>query len=712
MPDLSAGVRLGSSLVLERPIGRGGMGEVWLATDELLDRPVAVKWWSAAGDPDAAALKLLLEARAAARVVHPGVVAVHGIGDFAGRPYIEMEWVDGPSLRSWWQVAPRTVAERAAVVAQVALALDAAHGQGVIHCDVKPENVLLRGDSAGAWVAKLADFGLARSQRDGLVRAPLSHGTAAYLAPELAEEPPTQASDIFALAALAYESLTGAPPPREHWRQAPQLSAHPKLPAPAIAVLQRGLEAKPAARWPSAAALADALLAALDLPAWTGGSRGLPALAPAATSLEVALPLPNWSSDHAAEILAGLLAALIHHPESLEKAYGSPVRADAVRALLATGLAEQGPSGLRLAAGADREACLARLPGRLQRLVLGRAAMALEAAGPRQTATRDEAVQLYVAARRLGDAARLLLQSAEATLNARQRRQHLARAVALSASPTRPRAWLETLLLIIEWDVRCGAVDWVRGPLAEAQGVIVEARLPAGDPLRLRVALADAAVRLAQGDPQAALARLKALPEGLEWQDDLAGRAEALREACAVELALPAAALPHWPRAGTEAAAAQRQLALARRALLAGDIVGAERGAARALAIAEERGDAMDAGHALVFASALALQRDKPSTAWHTAADALAVLRPIGAVQATAEAWLQRARAAQAQKRPWIALHALSHAQAIAEELGIGRLHAALLPLLVQSALEAGEIEQARVWQERLEARRKGIGER
>jgi hypothetical protein len=120
----------------------------------------------------------------------------------------------------------------------------------------------------------------------------------------------------------------------------------------------------------------------------------------------------------------------------------------------------------------------------------------------------------------------------------------------------------------------------------------------------------------------------------------------------------------------------------------------------------------MDAGHALVFTSVLALQRDKPATAWHTAADALTVLRPIGAVQATAEAWLQRARAAQAQKRPWIALHALSHAQAIAEELGIGGLHAALLPLLVQSALEAGEVEQARAWQERLDARRKGLGER
>lgn len=706
MAELSCGVRLGSSLVLERLIGRGGMGEVWLATDEVLGRRVAVKWWSAAGDPEIAALRLLLEARAAARVVHPAVVAVHSIGDHKGRPYIEMEWVDGAGMRAWWQADHPTLAERLMVLGQVAQALDAAHDQGVIHCDVKPENVLVRRDSSGTWLAKLADFGLAQSRADGASGAPLSHGTLAYLAPELAAQAPSAASDTFALAAVAWEALTGHPPPRPNWRVAPCLPEHPLVTRPALAVLQRGLAADPGGRWPSAGAFMDALFHGMDLPMGQGWPGGLAALAPAATSVEVALPVPNWPAENAIDILGALLAALANFPTLLPKAYGGIPRAQDVLGLVDRGIGQWNEGQLIWTPTADREACLLRLPGRLQRLVLGRAAAAIEAALPRGNPQREEATQLYIAARRLGDAARLALEGADATANARRRRLHLARAVAFSSSLARPRAWLETLLLLIEWDVRCGAAEWVRGPLAEAQGVLVEARLPADDPLRLRVALADAALRLAQGSPQAALARLHSMAEPDEQQTEIIWSRKTLLLLCGSDAGgEPAGLRPltGWP-AGPDRSAAgcAWQVALAKRSQRLGDLATADRHAARALAMAEERGDALDAAQALVLMAELALAREKHQTAWHTASDALAVLRPIGTVQVTAEAWLQRGRSALAQGRAWQAHHALAHAQAAADELGIARLQQAVLPLLVQSALAGGEVEQARHWQEAL----------
>lgn len=709
--ELSAGMRLGPSLVLERLIGRGGMGEVWLATDEVLGRRVAVKWWSAAGDPERMALQLLLEARAAARVVHPAVVAVHSIGDHRGQPYIEMEFVDGPSMRAWWRDEAPTLTERLALLAQVAQALDAAHEQGVVHCDVKPENVLTRRESQGPWLAKLADFGLARSRADGAPNTPLSHGTLAYLAPELAHHQPTAASDGFALAAMTWEALCGSPPERPSWKVAPILGSHTAVPGLAMPVLQRGLAADPADRFPTAVAFIDALFCSLDLPTWSFMTRGLAALAPAATSVEVALPVPNWPADNAVDILGALLAALANFPALLTKAYGAVPRAELVLAVVDRGLGNLDGDLLTWAAQADREACLLRLPGRLQRLVLGRAAAAIEATVPRGNANREEATQLYIAARRLGDAARLALESAETTANARRRRHHLARAVAFSTSPTRPRAWLETLLLLVEWDVRCGATEWARGPLAEAQGVLVEARLAPEDPLRLRVALADAALRLAQGAPQAALARLQAMAAPSGQQPELLWHRKALLQMCANQ-GCGEPAEPRPPPGGQtgadrSAAAGLWQLALAGRAHKEGDAAAAERHAARALAMAEERGDALEAGQALVRMAELAMARQKHQTAWHTASDALAVLRPVGTVQATAQAWLQRGRAALAQGRGWQAHHALAHAQAAADELGLPREQSAALPLLIQSALEAGEVEQARQWQQ-LTARQGG----
>ena len=176
------------------PLGRGGMGVVWRAVDEVLGREVAVKELRTYTDADAAELaglrlRMQREARAAARVRHPGVVAVHDVADEDGRPVIVMELVDGPSLddvlRERGTLDPR---EAAAIGAKVLGALGAAHRAGVLHRDVKPGNVLL--DRDGRVV--LTDFGIAAMDDPGdgssthLTRSGQLVGSLDYLAPERA----------------------------------------------------------------------------------------------------------------------------------------------------------------------------------------------------------------------------------------------------------------------------------------------------------------------------------------------------------------------------------------------------------------------------------------------------------------------------------------------------------------------------------------------
>ncbi|WLW58727.1 protein kinase [Streptomyces sp. SX92] len=202
-------------------LGRGGMGVVWRAADEVLGREVAVKelrTYTDADGPELAGLRLRMqrEARAAARVRHPGVVAVHDVTEVDGRPLIVMELVDGPSLddvlRERGTLDPREVA---GIGAKVLDALAAAHSVGVLHRDVKPGNILL--DRSGRVV--LTDFGIATMEDPGdgsathLTRSGELVGSLDYLAPERAQgADPGPASDIWALGATLYAAVEGSSP--------------------------------------------------------------------------------------------------------------------------------------------------------------------------------------------------------------------------------------------------------------------------------------------------------------------------------------------------------------------------------------------------------------------------------------------------------------------------------------------------------------------
>ncbi len=247
------------------------MSEVWLAHDERLDRPVAVKLMERPpSEADAIVTSLEREARVIARLQHPSIVAVYDVGEHEGRQYLVMEYVHGRSLRQLLELNGRlSVAETLRLGRQLSSALAYAHRQGVLHCDVKPENILI--DENG--VAKLTDFGIAdvvtRTLRPDEARELL--GTIAYLAPELlAGEAPSPASDVYSLALTLYECLAGRLPFRGETpaavavqrlsQPAPPLRQFvPSAPAELDAVLARALATRPQDRYPSAVEFARAL---------------------------------------------------------------------------------------------------------------------------------------------------------------------------------------------------------------------------------------------------------------------------------------------------------------------------------------------------------------------------------------------------------------------------------------------------------------------
>ena len=201
---------------LERELGRGGMGVVFLATDTTLDRRVAIK----AVHPELAShqsigRRFLAEARTIARLRHPNIVAVHTAGNADGLLYYVMDEVEGESLRQRLvreqRLDPATVGR---IVGDLAAALDAAGRAGVVHRDVKPENVLL--DQATGR-ALLADCGIARAMAaesgTSSTGQGVAVGTPAYMSPEQASgEEIDGRSDLYALGVVAYEMLAGAYP--------------------------------------------------------------------------------------------------------------------------------------------------------------------------------------------------------------------------------------------------------------------------------------------------------------------------------------------------------------------------------------------------------------------------------------------------------------------------------------------------------------------
>ena len=274
---------LGHQYRLERELGRGGMGVVFLATDTALDRRVAIK----VVHPELAAhesitRRFLAEARTIARLRHPNIVAVHAAGSAQGLLYYVMDEVAGESLRQKLLREGRfSAGETGRILSDLAAALDASGRAGVVHRDVKPENVLL--DQATGR-AMLADFGIARAvavEASGSSTGQgVAVGTPVYMSPEQAagEEIDTR-SDLYALGVVAYEMLTGQPPFQgphrvvvsKHIaeRPVPVERLRPETPRELAGAVMRALEKQPSERWQTGEEFRQAVAGERPTPART-----------------------------------------------------------------------------------------------------------------------------------------------------------------------------------------------------------------------------------------------------------------------------------------------------------------------------------------------------------------------------------------------------------------------------------------------------------
>ena len=263
---------------IERLIGRGGMGDVFLADDTRLGRPVALKVVAdALADDVRFTERLLRESRLAASLDHPNVVPIYDAGEADGRLFIAMRYVPGLDLKALLRAeGPLEPARAVAIAGQVASALDAAHRRDLVHRDVKPSNVLLDRQD-GPEHAYLADFGLMQSGRGGAAADGQFMGTVDYVAPEqIRGDDLDGRADQYALGCLLFECLTGTLP-FPHGSGIAAIYAHLEEPAPRAserrdrlppaldAVLARAMAKEPAERYGSCAELVDEVRAALGL---------------------------------------------------------------------------------------------------------------------------------------------------------------------------------------------------------------------------------------------------------------------------------------------------------------------------------------------------------------------------------------------------------------------------------------------------------------
>ncbi len=273
---------LADRYTLERELGRGGMAVVYLARDLKHDRPVALKVLLPELAASLGAERFQREIRLAARLQHPHILAVHDSGETSGRLWFTMPYVDGESLRDRLRrEGPLPVEDALRITRDAAQALQYAHENGVIHRDVKPENLLLTGDGN----TLVADFGIARAADgdENITKGGASLGTPAYMSPEQADGLPADGrTDVYSLAAVLYEMLVGTPPYPgatamsviAKWLSGPVPSAcaaRPEIPKEVDQAIQRALSRSADERFATMAEFARALQGA------TPGSISTPA---------------------------------------------------------------------------------------------------------------------------------------------------------------------------------------------------------------------------------------------------------------------------------------------------------------------------------------------------------------------------------------------------------------------------------------------------
>jgi serine/threonine-protein kinase len=262
-------------------LGSGGMSNVYMATDRILERTVAVKILAEhLSDDERFVARFKREALAVAKLIHPNIVQVYDTGVDEGRHYIVMEYVDGRSgaqiLQRQGPVDPETAAD---IGIQACAGLDYAHRRGIIHRDVKPGNLMIVGGPVGGgeMTVKLTDFGIARAiEQTRITQVGSVVGTAAYLSPEQVRgEEATPATDVYALGVVLYQFLTGRLPyegstlaelavRQQNEKPLPPSTYNSEVPEPLGAAVLRALEGDPNRRYASADELASGLQMGLE----------------------------------------------------------------------------------------------------------------------------------------------------------------------------------------------------------------------------------------------------------------------------------------------------------------------------------------------------------------------------------------------------------------------------------------------------------------
>ena len=288
---------------LEAKLGSGGMSTVYLARDETLDRPVAVKvMHREMSEQEDQLARFRQEARAVAKLSHPNVVSVIDAGEDGGHPYIVFEYVQGETLKQRVaRVGALDPQEAIAYAIEVARGLTVAHSRQMVHSDIKPQNILI--DDEGR--AKLTDFGISRQlEQDGMTATGRVLGTTDYVAPEQAMGKAVDPrSDIYSLGVVLYEMLVGQVPFKADSQvgvamkhvneELPDVqSRRPEVSAAVALVVERATTKDPARRYQEIGEMIDDLSTALEVEAArAGGTSG------EATSVLDALPPPNRSLD-------------------------------------------------------------------------------------------------------------------------------------------------------------------------------------------------------------------------------------------------------------------------------------------------------------------------------------------------------------------------------------------------------------------------------